>query len=581
MKHLTASNITELESNGNVTISADAGLDHNVSASIRRQGARYVVSARLYSKKPQKAVGNRKQMTVNSIREIDVVIEILGRVLVVENTTDNGKPGQNRRVSLKDFTERVLSVEELWDPLTWGVRRNGRYLSKSTIETAVNYFANTIGNMYAENKTFEVNEAEQRSFKNREIDRIYEQQNKNNNNPPTRDKIANDLNGRWKYAEEVRQLLCSYADDRGPWPKTPLLVDVSVKTSSPELAKVFPYKRYVQAVVVIVRACEEKIPEAFGGAGEALNACRVGESTALQMGLFRFKGEKIGRYYIDFQVDSKGEITNVLKNEYSHRFISLCDLMQKLYKLKYSQLKEAGLNDEEIRKAYFGCSMQDPFHPIRKQRVSQFLKELLIFVGCDRDELAELEVLVAGNTGNDSDNDLSAHIFRRFLATMWANGGIDTYRVDAELGHENQANKNKDYAGWDNAEDMIRMKDRCIFLGKLCSSFNAAYEPAELKNGTYVLDGNRGYQFVATEDGLFEVNVETIEADDAMRICMPGIEEERPEIIVKADENVDRQNRIVLSRLPSRETINEWIDEAYQMDLDSFLNKYRRREQNG
>ena len=581
MKHLTASNIIDLESNGNVTISADAGLDHNVSVSIRHQDAGYTVSARLFTKKPQKAVGKRKQMTINSIKEIDVAIDILGRALVIENTTDHRKPEQNRCRSPKDFTKSVLAVEEIKDPLVWGVRRNGRYLSKGTIETSVNYFANTIGKMYAENNTFEVNEAEQRSFKNREIDRIYKQQNKNNNNPPTRDKIASDLNVRWKYAEQVRQLLNQYADDRGPWPKTPLLVDAPIKTSSPELAKIFPYKSYVQAIAILVFACEEGIPEAFSGAGLVLNACRVGESAALKMSGFRFKDVKIGRYYIDFQVDSKGEITDVLKNEYSHRFISLCDLMQKLYRLKYSQLKEAGLNDEEIRKAYFGCSLRDPFHPIRKQRVSQFLKELLIFVGCDRDELSEIEVMVAGSTGNDSDNDLSAHIFRRFLATMWANGGIATYRVDAELGHENLVNKNRDYAGWDNAEDMIRMKDRCIFLGKLCSSFNAAYEPVELKNGTYVLDGNREYQFVASEDGMFEVNVETIEADDAMRICVPGIEEERPEIIVKVDENADRQNRIVLSRLPSRETINEWIDEAYQMDLDPLLNKYRRRESNG
>lgn len=138
-------------------------------------------------------------------------------------------------------------------------------------------------------------------------------------NGSPREKIANGVNTKWIYAEEIRQLCIKNAPELGPWPEIPLIRNITTSSNTPELTKVLPFEKYIAIISMLKEACNDGIQESFAGAGLALLGLRVGESTALKIGNFEFNGN-LGRYYVENQIDDKGAITDKLKNEYSYRY---------------------------------------------------------------------------------------------------------------------------------------------------------------------------------------------------------------------------------------------------------------------
>jgi len=399
-----------------------------------------------------------------------------------------------------------------------------------------------------------------------EVDRIMAQDNKHGKTQNTRDKVADGLSSRWSYANEI----ISYArakEPEGNWSNTQLITFEKKKYSSPELVKILPYYRFIIAVRLLFLACLEGIQEAFAGAALVLRGLRVGESSAIILGDIEYNGS-IARCYVDKQVESKGKITNRLKNESSYRYVFIFGLLLDIVEMRKKQLREQGYSNEEINRSYLGSSYEDPTVPIDKTKVSAFLKSILILSGCENEDLRTVERDVFGEKGDDCDHDLSAHLFRRNFATYALNGGMSLQEVDALLGHENQKNKKIDYAGWDNAAVIVGKLNRCMNLGSITSRPNPSFLPVYLSNMSVIADGNKEYHFLVDRDGEIEGSFFTLEANDPIEIIVDGCEIDIPIMVQTSVDNIeDRKSRTVLSIIPSAEEIEQWIriaDETWE-----------------
>jgi len=568
---LTKNNIADLKK-GNI-VSISFAISDELSADIRvvKKNNSYQVIVRLICNNPKSDTGLRQQKTVNDIEIVDATILTLIRSL--SSSYEYKKKGSRKRShnkgTISNFKERVLSVEGINSPESYGIRKHKKYFKEETISNSITFLVNTIGGIINDAGHFDLLEEEWLLYFNRDVNRIVAAAKKKGE-IVFRDKIAASLANRWTSADEVAELCREKAPDNGPWPsKIPDMTGYG-RSSAPELIKVLPYRRYITVVTFLVLACCAGIPEAFAGCGLVLCGMRVGESAALVLGKFIINGN-IGKYYICQQVNNKGTLTDQLKNDYSYRYAFVYGIMLDIFYLRRKQLQEYGYSEDEIARSLLGSDNNNPHQPIRKDKVSAFLKDLLVLAGCTRNEIKTIEADIRGDKGNDCEHDFCAHLFRRNIASMAANGGMDMQAVDALLGHENPANKNKDYAAWDNVEKMVKLLNRCIYFGSLTVPINAAYCDTPLENMNYILDGKMQYSFTMDYDGYISGSIETMESDDEITIKHNMETPVVFQIASKTDNKVAKEKRMVLSHIPSNEEIERWIEEAKSL-WDKYIN---------
>lgn len=572
--NLSAKNLKALKNGENVKIMLD--IDDNLASVVKivpnKNGTIKVITS-LRTKNPNKVVETikPKQKTITSTDAIEATANSLSRKMISEY---QGINSHAKRVpvstNINEFKKLVESVPGVRDPISYGIRKNGKLLEQSSLNNYVRYFINTIGRMYAKFESRNVPEDKQLQFKAELIEKIFATQNGHGKKTRTKDSIANDVNGRWAAAEEIRKY-CEKMLPQIDWGNE-LAVTRRTKSFEHELTKVIPYEKLVMVATVLVVACHQGVPEAFAACGEVFCGCRVGESCALQMGKFEFKGN-VGRYYVDHQIDNNGEITDKLKNDYSYRYIIIHGLMKDIYDLKKQQLLSLGYSENEIGDAFLGSTKENPFNPILKDRVSSFLRKVLLAIGCNKSEIKIIAAIVEGDEGDDCDHDLCAHLFRRIFATLTSNGGIAVNEIDALLGHENKLNKRGDFASWDFAEKMAAMLDRALWFGSLTSTVNPAYEPVALCNDNIIMKGNKQYRFTIEEDGILEGCVESLEANDVIDIAINQEISNEVTVISKTDSETEKRSRVILPFLPNEGTIEKCIAEAKEIEIDEIIKR--------
>lgn len=144
--------------------------------------------------------------------------------------------------------------------------------------------------------------------------------------------------------------------------------------------------------------------------------------------------------------------------------------------------------------------------------------------------------------------------------------------VDALLGHVNENNKRIDYAGWDNAEEIVGMLNRCFFFGSITESVNPAYSPVTVSNTSIIAEGNNEYCFAIENDGTLTASFEALEADDGIIIRTYGCDFEIPIAVQTITDSVDsRRSRVVLPVLPDLNEIEKWIHQADKIWNNSEL----------
>lgn len=569
---LTRNNLKGLEKGQPVSINAKAG--DNLTATIKIVPAKgqCIIKVDLLTDNPKKHTGMKRQRTVSDINILDASISNSIRILVGKYEKKFAKKNQSKgRGNLLDFKDRVNAVPGVLEPSSYGIRRSTKkYYAVSTIDSAVSYLTDTIGKMFADAGSFDLSEDQMMDFFNSEVERIYNQNNKHAKSLQTKESIAAGLGSRWRTANEVLEYCRITSPELGPWPVRNLPMIQSNRTSSPELIKVLPYSRYIKAATLIIKACKLEIPEAFASCGILFCAMRVGESSALRISCFEFNGD-LGRYYIHEQVGKDGQITDRLKNIYSYRYAYIYGIMRDMYDLRVWQLKCKGYSDEEIKKAFFSSEPDNINAPIKKEKVSSFLKKIFILAGCKREEIKTIETELVGDIGYDCDNDFGAHVGRKNLSSYAANGGMSVLMVDALLGHENKENKDIDYAGWDNAEKAIKILSRCLYFGSLTNTINPAYKPVDLDNVVYILKGNHEYNFITLKDGYFNASLNTLESNDSILITTPNEVTLNPDPDYTIDTSEDKMNRTVISSIPPIEDIETWIKEAEEIDITSLI----------
>lgn len=573
--NITKKNLKSLKNGEKVNLVVD--IEDNLCAAVTlapHTNGSVKVKVTLKTKNPNKTVTIIRpiQRTIKNIDALDATLGSLTRKLVADykglNSRAKKNPGSS---SKKSFKELVESVPGIRDPKSYGIRRStGKILEQSSVNMYVNYYIHTIGAMYNRYGSRNVPEEKQLQYKAELIDQIDERKDGHAKGSRTKDKIARDVNVRWAAAEEIRRY-CEKTIPLIDWGNE-LAVSISSKGYENEMLKVIPYEKLIMAAAVIVTACKRGVPEAFASCGEVFCGCRVGESCALQIGKFEMKNDT-GRYYVDTQINNDGKLTGVLKNEYSYRYIIVHGVLKDMYDLRYRQLIDYGYTEDEIKEAFLGSTNDDPFKPVRKDKVSAFLKAVLLAVGCDRKEIKLIEAAVEGDEGHDSDHDLCAHLFRKIFATLTANGGIKVNEIDALLGHENKLNKKEDYASWDFVERMAAMLDRAIYFGRLTATTNPAYCPVEIANDSILMKGNKRIQLIAVADGILKGCVQSIECNDSMDITITQIMENAPIVMCNTDTETDKHNRDILPFLPDEEIIESCIKKAGEIDIDKLIKR--------
>ena len=503
----------------------------------------------------------------------DICLTLLTKIHVKEKRT-------TKTYTNREFAERVLNVPGILDPNSYA-SYVARGWGQSTTEDSVKYFANTIGKVY-ERFGSDATIDDFITFRDEEIDRIYAAEYSH----PCKDgliiqkrrqDIYNGVIERFSRAAVIQKFLIEKHPEMG-WPSTAIPVMPRYRTGGRENIKTITMEQYVVSVVLVVRLCRAGCPYAFASLCEVLNAARIGESCAPLVGEFELR-DSYGRYYIDYQIDRNRKRTNVLKNPQSHRYIYYGALMIDMIKTRISQLENAGYTSEKYLEMPFASSLDSPNEFLDKGKVSGVLRRIRALAGCDEAWLereAERLYIAAEASGNRDDVGVGAHEYRSTLATFWLNGGMDLLTVDALLGHENELNRDEDYASWQAGERIVAEMERAICLGSLAMSHNPANNPIVIdKNINFTLKGNNAYQFYCSEDTYFEVDIETLEGNDEIIIigdkCVSSTSLVRREI---PDSVEDKSTRPILANLPSKEDVEKWIKAAYEIDLSDMIERY-------
>lgn len=522
----------------------------------------------------------RKSKTAMSVNTLEVDAANIRRTLLNCYAKATAPPIIAQAKTTKDFCQRVLSVPDVFDPTNYNPYTK-RGWGKSTTTQAVNYFANTFGDFYArigEDATTD----DLLKFREDEVSRIYNAQYQKpcadgNIVSRRREQIMNGVNTRFAQAAIVQKFLLEHHPEIF-WPQTLIPVLPHILTSSNENIKTIEYEQYIKLQTLIVRCCRASVPYAFAAAGTVLCAERMGESCAPLIGDFEIYDD-FGRYYLEYQIDKNNVRTDVLKNEYSERFVAFDQLMINLINLRKKQLTEDGYTDEEIAIMPFGATKSAPYDFLNKSKVSSFVRKLLTLVGCDEawlEKQADKMYAAAEAEGNREDLDVGAHELRSTIATFAGNGGMSTETLDAYLGHVNPKNKKGDYASLETSEKICKILERCLLHGSLCSTSNPAITPVSVATPcSYQLDGNLAYRFCCETDMYLELDLTTLECGNDIIIQLPAeCKANTLQRRIFPDTVADKRSRPVLPKLPDAETVERWIAEAMGIDLTEIIIHY-------
>ena len=539
------------------------------------------IQAYLLSKSPKSKIAEIKKQTYTS-RNYDSLPVDVGNVCrnLLDKYTKLHAPVVERPKSPKDFRDRVLSITDIFNPSNFlPYTKHG--WGKTTAQQAVKYFANTFGEfyqLYGEDAT----PADFLKFRSDEVAKIYKSQYQR----PCADgklvkkrlsQILSGVNKRFGQAKIVQSFLLDHYPEMH-WPDTPIPVEPRTVTPTTESIKTIDYEKYIKLLTLNVRCCYAKVPHAFAATGTTICAERMGESCAPLIGDFKFRGN-VGRYYVAHQIDDNGSRTTILKTDSSYRYVFFNQLMIDLISLRKTQLIDDGYDMAEIEKMPYGAKSSAPYAFIKKSEVSNFVRSLLIMVGCDEiwfEQQAAKMFAAADATGNRDDLDVGAHELRSTIATFLGNGGMKPKMLDAYLGHENSEIKKGAYSSWDDAEEICHIIERCIPYGSLCTTKNPALSPVVVdKPQSYRLTGNTAYRFHFESDIYVELDLSTLESGDAILIQMPAHNKTNAlQRRTFPDTVEDRRDRPILPILPDKEKIEQWINEAQEIDLRNIIKKY-------
>lgn len=590
---LTQKNFTSLNAGQRVTL--DSPVDDNMTAHLilsPKGEERTLIRGYLTSLNPKTRITSVKEKTKTSISYESLPYDVrdLKNALIKSYKQLNKPTARLRAIRPDTLAAQVMAIPDIKNPDNFR-KYVPRGWGKNTASTAVSYFARTFGHFY-QTSGFEATEADYLQFFENEIDRIYDThfQRPCKNGiivKQRRENIYNDLISRWRNARIV-QLYLLENHPEFEWPATLIPLEPRYKSASTEETKTISYRQYITVLTLLKRLCMAEVPYSYAAHLEAVCGARIGESCAPYIKEFEITSD-YGRYYVEFQIDKNGNRTNVLKNKYSYRFVFYMDFLKEMIDLRKNQLVNAGFSADEIPNFPYASSSNNPHSFLSKQKVSAFLKEVLILAGCDEEWIKQESdrlFITSKATGNEEDLEVTAHLLRRTIATFLANGGIPIEVVDAILGHENEANKTEDYASEDKAREVCAMIDRAIYLGSLCKSSNPAFSPVNISTNTSAnLHGNTAYSFVIQEDTYASINIACLEAGHAIRITAA---DNSPQLALFADSLLDKNNllsprdtiennhsRPILPALPSPAEVERWIFEANQIDLTEIITKWR------
>ena len=542
----------------------------------------------LMSRSPSERIAQirEKVKTVKSLAELEYDCRAVCNSLLAAYHAANKPAATAHSSSSKSFSKRVLAVPRIFDPHNYApyVKRGW---GKRTTEAAVNYYAYTIGKVY-EQYGDNATESDFQAFLTSEINRIYEERYKKPCSDEgiinqRRENIYNGIMDRWQQALAVQRFLLANHPE-GNWPTTLIPVEARYRAPKAEEIKAISYEQYTKLCTILWLLCKAGVAEAYGAALEVTCAARVGESGAPLIGEFQLY-DTYGRYYIDYQLDGKGGRTRDLKKENSRRYVVFGDFLMQIVNLRIKQLKAQGYTDDEIAVMPLASATHAPKMFLTGPRISTFLRELLVLVGCDEAWLeAEAERLrkMEKVHGTVEDLDVNAHLLRRTLTTFWANGGVPIGYVDAQLGHGSKVNKGIDFASIDTARRMAAMIERSHYHGSLCDTNNPAYTTVQVDSSMgYKLDGNTRYSFVPQKDMWLELDVNALEPGRGVyietnhRIGVSNLMARQP-----VDTIESRRARPILPQLPKWEEVEKWIVEARDIDLSDIIKKSVKESQN-
>lgn len=581
MEIITKSNLDELHDSGKCVI--EHTLADNIIAhiSLKREEDQVNIRGYLISQNPRKKIPDINQMTAISKSETLLPYDVRNVCTTLMRRLDLARmPSITRERHTKSFAERVFAVPDIYNPDNFAPYVKKGW-GKTTTDQAVKYYANTIGKVY-EQYGEEATKTDFETFRDREVEKIYQAKYQRPCKDGVvikhrREEIYNGVNTRFYQAAAVQKFLLQNYAELG-WPTERIPITAHCIMASKEEIKTISYEQYIKMCTLEKRLCEAGVAYAYASLGEIICGLRIGESCAPLIGDFDL-WDGYGRYYVAHQIDENGRRTDVLKNTASYRYVSfgtfLCDMIQ----LRRMQLHDKGFAEDEMALIPLGSKSEAPHNFMSKSKTSSFVRKLLTLVGCDDAWLtkeAERMFVASIAAGNRDDVDVGAHELRSTLATLLGNGGVDVNTLDAILGHTNEKNAKIDYASCESAERISRMVERAINLGSLCATRNPAISPVHVSDTcSFQMAGNTSYNFHTTEDMYVEIDVESLECGDAIQLLLPANSTAK-DLLRRTPLDMIESKRIrpILPVHPASKKIEQWISEAYGIDLSDIISRY-------
>lgn len=369
-------------------------------------------------------------------------------------------------------------------------------------------------------------------------------------------------------------------------PDVEFIKSLKEKKHTAEKAKALPEHIRVRLANLIFLLCSMGVSLAFGVALEFFCGLRVGEAAAPLIGeLILITNDTsfiYGKYYVQFQIDDKGNRTPYLKREASKRYVPLTSAMVRIVQMRIDQLKAAGFSDDQIIKMPFVAYNNDPMQFVAKDKLAEFAKSLLIMAGCSAEYLEEAAKMMYIHPEYDEQGkallDITSHLCRRDYATRMK-GHCSALELDEILGHENPGNSGKDYASDDTMRRLAREAE-VSFVFDTNLTQNPAFQPIQMSDNKDIhLIGNLAYCFQNPTDRniVIDFDLLSLEPNDSMLIKV-GSDAQIKHLRRRtpSDTKSSCRGRRIRNRLIDVETIRIWKEEVEDIDLSSLLKKYDR-----
>lgn len=585
MPIISQNTIRTLEKNARCNI--DSPISENIIAHIiftlnKDHPSLIEISARLMAQNPRQVIDGMKAVQGQAtFPTLEVTTGNLCRKLKSNyaKLTSIKKPAVHTTLT-DSFKVRVLEVPGIGDPSNFApyVKRGW---NKETAKSAITYLAHTCGRFFQENPN--PTEEELSEFQQQELADAFAPILSDSASDETltarQHKTYNNLCSNFYRARAVQQFLLEHHPE-GNWPQTliPLLPRITAPSIEP--LKTITFEQYVKLCCLLKRLCQASVPHAYAGLLQAQCGTRIGESCAPLIGEFQLHDNGFcGRYYVQHQTTRDRQRTDILKNEYSYRYVYFCKLLCDMIELRKTQLQSAGYSLDDIATMPFASTTKLPKLFLNKNEVSHFLRTLLVRVGCDAKWLESEAARIycrGAIAGTKDDLDPCAHKLRSTLATFYGNGGIPSDTLDAILGHKNLANLKKDYASESVANTICSQIDRTIYLGSLCGTTNPAYQDINVQQPCqYHLHGNNQYIFTAETDCYLMLNINSLEPASDISLQLPKsvpVANLLMDTIPNTLEHI--RTRPILQPQVDPSIVEKWIEEAMNLDITDLIEVY-------